>query len=176
MSEERPGTDARRAGSAQRNPVAPADSDEGTKTVISELNAFLKGQYMGIHAYETYIAKAQGTEMKKAFQTIQQDHIRNAARVTKRIQDLGGEAVNDEGLVGSIQQTMAKFMISDDPKDLVKGAIFAEGHFGIELSSEIVKGDLDAESKTLIEDIIAQDHQHINLLNGLAHPEAQRMH
>lgn len=41
------------------------------QSVVNTLNSFLKGQYMGIHAYEHYIENLKGPEIKKEFQRIQ---------------------------------------------------------------------------------------------------------
>lgn len=37
------------------------------QSVVNTLNAFLKGQYMGIHAYEHYIEKLKDPEIKRNF-------------------------------------------------------------------------------------------------------------
>ena len=68
-----------------------------TQDVVHTLNTFLKGQYMGIHAYEHHIEKLKDLSIKKEFQTIQQDHKLHAMKVAERIQNLGGTPVDDEG-------------------------------------------------------------------------------
>lgn len=71
--------------------------------VVKTLNQFLKGQYMGIHAYEHLIQKLPNPDVKREFQRIQQEHKNHALKVAERIQNLGGIPADDEGLIGSVQ-------------------------------------------------------------------------
>jgi bacterioferritin len=120
--------------------------------VIKTLNIFLKGQYMGIHAYEHHIQKLADPYIKSEFQ---------------RIQNFGGTPVDDEGLIGSIQGYIGQFMIPDSPSGIIKSALKGEDYYGIQISEEIVKGDLDPESYQLIEEILNMDRKHVNFLNRL---------
>jgi bacterioferritin len=140
-----------------------------TKDVIQTLNEFLKGQYMGIHAYEHYIEKLNDPNIKETFQVIQQDHKQHSLKVAERIQNLGGTPVGDEGIIGTLQGFIGKFMIPDNNKGLIESALKGESYYGIEISEEIVKGDLDPESKQLIEEILDKDREHVNILSHLIH-------
>ncbi|CAI8817024.1 Rubrerythrin family protein [Bacillus pseudomycoides] len=120
------------------------------QSVVNTLNAFLKGQYMGIHAYEHYIEKLKDPEIKKEFQRIQQDHKQHALKVAEKIQNLGGVPVDNEGIVGSVQGLISQFTVPDT----------TEG---------IVHGDLDPESHMLIHDILDKDREHVNVLKQLTH-------
>ncbi|HLO12847.1 MAG TPA: ferritin-like domain-containing protein [Pseudoneobacillus sp.] len=137
--------------------------------VISELNEFLKGQYMGIHSYEHLIQKIQDPVIKNEFQKIQQDHKEHAMMVAERIQNLGGTPVDDEGPIGSMLNFMSQFKIPDDTKGILKTALKGEDYYGIQVSEKIVRGDLDNESYQLIESILDKDRQHVQLLNRLLH-------
>ncbi|WP_040949241.1 ferritin-like domain-containing protein [Gorillibacterium massiliense] len=142
---------------------------EENSTVIKELNAFLKGQYMGIHAYENYIQKTEDEALKKEFQDIQQDHKLHAALVAERIQNLGGRPVDDEGLAGSIQEWFSRAMVPREDQDRIEGAAEGEDKYGIHLSEEIVKGDLDEESMRMIQDILDTNRRHVEKLKKLLH-------
>lgn len=135
---------------------------------IHELNEFLKGQYMGIHSYEEYIQKLEDDHMKKVFQDIQKDHKIHAMKVAERIQDLGGKPVDDEGIVGSIQGFVNQLNLPDTTEGLIQGALKGEA-IGIEMSEKIVRGDLDEESRKLVEEILDKDRQHTQLLNSFLH-------
>lgn len=137
--------------------------------VISELNEFLKGQYMGIHSYEHLIQKIQDPVIKNEFQKIQQDHKEHAMMVAERIQNLGGTPVDDEGPIGSMLNFMSQFKIPDDTEGILKTALKGEDYYGIQVSEKIVRGDLDNESYQLIESILDKDRQHVQLLNRLLH-------
>ncbi|WP_404428469.1 ferritin-like domain-containing protein [Sutcliffiella horikoshii] len=131
---------------------------------IKELNAFLEGEFMGIHAYEHYIKNTQDEAIKKDLQTIQQNHKMHAIFVAERIQNLGGEAVDDVGLVGAFQERVQQ--VKGYPKDsraIIEGAIHGE-EFGSDMMAEFVKGDLDLESKNMVQSILKEHKQHIELL------------
>jgi bacterioferritin len=141
-----------------------------SESIIKELNAFLKGQYMGIHSYENYIQKINDEHIKKELQKIQQDHKEHASKVAARIQNLGGRPVDDEGFTGSISQIMSKITgIPDTTEDMLRNILKGEDYYGIQLSEEIVKGDLDADSKKLVQEILDHDRKHVKILNNLLH-------
>lgn len=133
--------------------------------VVKELNEFLKGQYMGIHSYEHYIQKLEDPQIKIVFRDIQQGHKLHALKVAERIQNLGGEPVDDEGIIGSMQGFFSQLNLPDTTEGLIKGAIKGET-LGIEMSEKIVRGDLDDESRILIEEILDHDRQHTTLLKN----------
>lgn len=139
------------------------------QSVVNTLNAFLKGQYMGIHAYEHYIEKLKDPEIKKEFQRIQQDHKQHALKVAERIQNLGGVPVDNEGIVGSVQGFISQFTVPDTTEGIVSSALKGEGYYGVQISEEIVHGDLDPESHMLIHDILDTDREHVNVLKKLTH-------
>lgn len=135
--------------------------------VVKELNAFLKGQYMGIHAYEHLIQRAGDPEVKGLLQQIQQDHKQHALKVAERIQDLGGTPADDEGFVGSIQGIISRVTTPNDTQGILQSALKGEGYYGVEVSEEIVKGDLDPESKRIVESILDEDRQHVDVLQSV---------
>ncbi|WP_059173675.1 ferritin-like domain-containing protein [Bacillus sp. FJAT-27445] len=137
--------------------------------VIKELNAFLKGQYMGIRAYEHLIEKLDDHEIKKVFQGFQQDHRLHAAIVAERIQELGGVPENNEGLAGKIQGFISERMMPDNTSGIVQLALKGEDVYGIQLSEEIVKGDLDPDSRKMVESILDTDRKHVTILNNMVH-------
>ncbi|MEH7251334.1 ferritin-like domain-containing protein [Neobacillus niacini] len=135
--------------------------------VVNTLNKFLKGQYMGIHAYEHHIQKLTDPYIKSEFQRIQQDHKNHALIVAERIQNLGGTPVDDEGVIGSIQGFIGQFRIPNTSSGIIESALMGEDYYGIQISEEIVKGDLDPESRQLIEEVLDKDRQHVDFLNRL---------
>lgn len=137
------------------------------ETVEDTLNTFLKGQYMGIRAYEHLIEKVTDPNIKKVFQNIQQEHKFHAQRVAERIQNLGGTPVDDEGMMGSIQGFISQMRLPETTNGLLETALKGEDYYGIQISEEIVKGDLDPESRKLIEEILDRDREHVKMLNGL---------
>jgi bacterioferritin len=137
--------------------------------VTRELNTFLKGNYMAIHAYENYIHNVKNTKLKQVLQEIQQNHKLHAALVAERIQNLDGIPVDDVGMMGNAAKLMNKIKAPAKDSDVIlKDALVGE-HRGIEKSKELLNGDLDPESLALVESILAVDEQHVDLLDKFVH-------
>lgn len=134
--------------------------------IIKELNAYLKGEYMGIHAYEHYIHHTKDPELKQELQRIQQEHKQHAAQTAERIQNLGGKAVEDNGMKLSIQEMMMNFMkYPEDNKGILEGVLVGQEK-GVHQAEEIVKGDLDDESLQVIKKNLKEDQAHIEQLRN----------
>lgn len=137
------------------------------KKVINGLNDYLKGEYMGIHAYEHYIEKVTDLNIKTELQKIQQEHKQHAIKIAERIQNLGGKAVEDNGVMLSMSETMMNLKgYPDTAEEILQGAIKGQ-EMGINKSEKIVSGKLDSESLQVVEDILAEDRTHIDQLNNL---------
>lgn len=136
---------------------------------VKELNAFLEGQYMGVHAYEHYIHNAQDPHLKRELQRIQQEHKRNAARIAERIQNLGGLAADDVGFKGAIQEQMAEWMGFADTYDGILKEAYQGEKIGSGMAEEIVRGDLDPDSHRLIQDVLADNRRHLDELQKMLH-------
>ncbi|MCQ6276233.1 ferritin-like domain-containing protein [Bacillus sp. V3B] len=138
-------------------------------TVIKELNHFLEGNFMAIHAYEKYIHHIDDLDLKQTLQKIQQDHKQHATMIAERIQNLGGIPVDDVGIQGTIAEFVKNFTESTNgTTHILKDALVGEKR-GIEISQELVKGDLDSESLELVKKILNHDEKHVNLLDKLIH-------
>lgn len=137
--------------------------------VINELNAFLEGNYMAIHAYERYIHDINDSKIRDVLQKIQQDHKQHATMIAERIQNLGGVPVNDVGFKGAMAEFVNNLKgSSHDPEFILQDALKGEER-GIKMSKELVEGDLDPESLKLVKSILKHDEKHVDLLNQLIH-------
>ena len=128
--------------------------------VIEELNTLLRGCYMGIRAFEHHIQKLDDSALKERFQMMQQETKQNAQKVAERIQNLNGVPADNEGFSGRIHSSMHKMMLSDEPEGIMKDAIEGLDKYGVEYSEELVKGDLDPESRKIAEDVINTSRRH----------------
>lgn len=137
-------------------------------TSINELNTILKGEYMAIQGYENYMEKVQDPNVKSELQRIQIDHKQNSIRIAERIQNLGGRPSSDVGVAGEIGQIFSSLrgMNKKDTKCIINQAYKGERN-GIKMANEIVKGDLDPQSMTLINDILEVDKSHLAALDTL---------
>jgi bacterioferritin len=144
-------------------------SEKMENTIVKELNAFLKGQFMGIHGYERLIHNSDNTNLKETLQQIQQDHKLHAIMVAERIQNLGGVPVDDVGIMGTMAEVKSILQREKhDTQAIIKQAKASEDK-GIQMSEEIVKGDLDPNSRQLIQDILDTDRKHVERLNNMLH-------
>ncbi len=135
--------------------------------VINELNAYLKGEYMGIHSYEQYIHHVTDPQIKAELQRIQQEHKEHAAKIAERIQDLGGKAVDDTGAMLSLKEGMMKLKgIPNTIEEILESAIKGQ-EMGMKMTEEIVRGDLDTDSRDLVEENLNEDREQIDRLNRL---------
>lgn len=132
---------------------------------IKALNEFLEGNYMAIHAYEDFIEHIDHPQIKKSLQEIQQGHKEHAAKISERIQNLGGVPVNDVGLKGKMVEFMKNFTsTSHGTNEILKDALKGEER-GISVSRDLVKGDLDTESLQIVQSILNHDEKHVELLH-----------
>ena len=135
--------------------------------VIKELNTFLEGNFMAIHAYDNYIHHIDDVEIKQVLQKVQQDHKQHAMLIAERIQNLGGIPVDDVGMMGNVAEFINKLKgPAKGVAPILKDALVGE-HRGIEKSKKILEGDLDPESLTLVESILDADQKHVDLLDNL---------
>lgn len=139
-----------------------------SKTVINELNAFLKGEHMAIDSYERYLKKINTPCIRSEFEAIQRDHKNHAIKIGERIELLGGNPVNGVGFTGKIAETFSgiKNMGMKEDRLIVEDALNGESQ-GIKMAEEIVKGDLDLKSHKLIQEILETDKKHLTTLNNL---------
>jgi bacterioferritin len=138
-------------------------------TVVRELNALLKGNYMAIHGYEKFIQNVKDPDAKSELQRIQQEHKENAALIAERIQNLGGVPEDGPGLMGTMGELMNSLKgISGNTEFIIKDALESEDK-GIKMAEEIVRGDMDQESRKLVEDILDVNRRHVSQLDSLLH-------
>lgn len=134
---------------------------------IKELNTFLKGLYMGVHAYEHYIANCDDSAVKKVLQKIQQEHKFSTMRVAERIQNLGGSPATDEGPIGSMVDWVGNFTTPSKTIDILKEALKNEKKYAVHEGGNSIKGDIIENNKKLIDDILERNEQHVQTLQKL---------
>lgn len=146
-----------------------------TNRIVKELNQFLEGNYMAIHAYDQYIYHTDEMELKKTLQNIQQNHKKHAAMIAERIQNLGGIPTQDVGMKGRFVEMMQNMKAkTTDPRHIVKDAIAGEER-GIETSKEMLQGDLDPESTKLVNHILEEDEKHVERLQQVLHEKMSQV-
>lgn len=135
------------------------------KEVVKELNTFLEGNFMAIHAYEKFIQHIESDEIKDVLQIIQQNHKKHTIVISRRIQDLGGVPVKDVKMMMELANKVKPATKGDAA--IVQDALTGEQR-GIQVSKELLEGDLDKESLEMVNHILNADEKHIDLLAKFA--------
>lgn len=135
--------------------------------VVEELNTLLRGTYMGVRSFEHYIQHVKDAKLKHEFQSMQQETKHNAEKLSERIQNLDGVPANSEGASGRMHSFIHNVVLSDDSNEIIKDAIKGADKYGVEYSEEVAKGDLDQESKQLVEEVIDTNRRHAEHLRNL---------
>jgi bacterioferritin len=134
------------------------------EVIIEELNTLLRGTYMGIRSFEHYIQRVEDEELKTLFQSMQQEVKLNAQKLAERIQNLGGVPADGEGFSGTMHSYMHKVMLPDETNELLEDALKGLDHYGVQYSEELVRGDLDPQSRQLAEEVIDTSRRQIEQL------------
>jgi bacterioferritin len=137
--------------------------------VIEELNALLRGTYMGIRSFEHYIQTVDDQNLKKQFQDMQKEVKHNATKLAERIQNLGGVPADSEGVSGAMHSYMHKVMLPDDKQAMIEDAIKGLENYGVQYSEELVRGDLDPESRKVAEEVIDSSRKQVKQLKEYLH-------
>ncbi len=134
----------------------------------NELNSLLKGEYMAVSSFEKCIQNISDENAKNELKLIQENHKLHTAKISERIQDLGGKPVNGVGISGKVAEIVSdlKNITKKNPVSLLKEVYSGEDK-GIKVAREMVKGDLDKESMSLINNILNEDNSHLGTINGL---------
>jgi bacterioferritin len=134
------------------------------EVIIEELNTLLRGTYMGIRSFEHYIHKVEDEELKRVFQSMQQDVKLNAQKLAQRIQNLGGVPADGEGFSGTLHSFMHNAMLPNDTSEMIEDALKGLDHYGVQYSEELVRGDLDPQSRQIAEAVIDTSRRQIEEL------------
>ncbi|EOC99598.1 DUF2383 domain-containing protein [Caldisalinibacter kiritimatiensis] len=136
--------------------------------ILDSLNNLLQGEYMAIEGYNIFINHIDDPRLKNEFQNIQQDHRRHAALLAERIQNYDDMPREKTGFKGAMADTMLKMDLSvrDDAPHILRKAYEGEGK-GIKMAEEVVRGDLDSESRELVGEILSEDRKHLDRMRKL---------
>lgn len=120
---------------------------------------------MAIQSYEHFLQQVEDQEIKQTMQKIQKDHKMHALKVAEQIQTLGGRPVNDPPLTAELMLKL-KSLNPKNLNSLLNDAYIGEQR-GIEMAAEVIKGDLDEDSRKLIDEILHEDSLHLAVLKDL---------
>lgn len=136
--------------------------------VFEELNSVLKGEQMAVEAYDRFIREVNDISLKKEFEKIQTDHKRHVDELGKHIKANGGQPKYSTGFSGTMASAMStiKNIGDNEPIDILKQAYDGEDK-GIWMAEELIKGDLDENSRELVKGMLSKDHEHLKTMANL---------
>lgn len=131
------------------------------QNVINELNTVLKGEQMAIDSYSRFIEEIKDENIKDELRRIKDDHKKHAAALAGHIRALGGKADSGTGLAGIMAgaKQLVQGIGTTDIK-VLQSAYDGEDK-GIGMTEEVIKGDLDDQSRDLVMGILSEDHDHL---------------
>ena len=123
---------------------------------------------MGIHQFEHFINHLQGSSLKHSFMSIQKDFKEHSILISERIQHLGGTPVSSEGVVGKVAADISGFFEHlHTEEEIIKHAIKGENLYGIKMSEDLVRDQIDKDSLQLVHKILEKDREHVDYLKSL---------
>ncbi|SFU80065.1 protein of unknown function [Clostridium sp. DSM 8431] len=87
------------------------------KKTLQEMNKFLKGIHMGISTFKDYLEKSESRELRRELTSIIDSLKKHEKVITKRIKELGGNASESIGIIGSMGQIFEKIKLITADKD-----------------------------------------------------------
>ncbi|GAA0115496.1 DUF2383 domain-containing protein [Clostridium senegalense] len=139
---------------------------------VNELNDFLKGLYMGIDSFDSYIKKAENLDVKHAFLNIQDDYKTQAQWFSNKIQSIGGTPSYSVGIIGKASELFNEFkneITIHSTQDLLEevynacnlGYTMTEKHFN-ECNS------LDKDTINKINSMLIDYKNHLDIIKSLS--------
>lgn len=137
---------------------------------IQEMNKFLKGIHMGGTTFKDYLEKAQSPKIQGELTKIIESFKRHEEAITKRINELGGNAADSVGIMGSMGQFFekVKLLTADTDEEVLEHAIKAI-EMGIKNANKFIEENKDLD-ESLMKEVkgVAKDYDnHLRKLQEL---------
>ena len=137
---------------------------------IERLNKFLKGIHMGEITFKDYLEKAQSPKLQNELNRIIESFKRHEEAITKRINDLGGNAADSVGIIGGMGQLFEKIKLltADKDEEVLEHAIKAM-EMGIKNADKFIRENKDLEESLLndVKGVVKDYDNHLRRLQGL---------
>lgn len=138
------------------------------KEVVKSLNELLQGEYMAVEAFNNFISRIEEENIKKIFQDIQKQHRENIDILAEYIQDIGGRPKENIGMKSKMADLdiMRDLGLKPDTMDIIEKAIEGETK-GVNMAEQVLRGNLDDNSRDLVGKILENDRKSIEKLKKL---------
>jgi hypothetical protein len=92
--------------------------DKNKDKMIKDMNHFLRGVHMGGATFKDYLNKAEDQELKNELTHIIESFKRHEEAITNRIEQLGGNAADSLGIMGTMAEFFEKIKLIPANTDL----------------------------------------------------------
>lgn len=143
---------------------------EHEQVYIQEMNKFLKGVHMGGTTFKDYLEKAQSYELKEALLEIIESFKRHEEAITKRINQMGGDAADSVGIMGMMGEFFEKVKLIpvDSDKEVIEHAVKAM-EMGIKNGNKFIDENQNLEESLMkeVKGVVDDYDNHLRKLQSI---------
>ncbi|NFL95900.1 DUF2383 domain-containing protein [Clostridium botulinum] len=135
-----------------------------------QMDKFSKGVHMGGSTFKDYLEKAQNVELKNELKNIMESFKRHEEAIISRIEQMGGDAPDTLGFLGTIAEFFEKIKLIPANNDLeVCDHAIKAMEIGIKQGEKFKEENKDLDSSLMkeVNDIVNDYYKHLNTLNEI---------
>ncbi|MHB9946001.1 hypothetical protein CF095_11485 [Clostridium botulinum] len=135
-----------------------------------QMDKFSKGVHMGESTFKDYLEKAQNVELKNQLKNIIESFKRHEEAITSRIEQMGGDAPDTLGFLGTIAEFFEKIKLIPANNDLeVCDHAIKAMEIGIKQGEKFKEENKDLDSSLMkeVNAIVNDYYKHLNILNEI---------
>ncbi|MFV3012145.1 DUF2383 domain-containing protein [Clostridium botulinum] len=140
------------------------------KEDTKQMDKFLKGVHMGGSTFKDYLEKAQNVELKNELKNIIESFKRHEEAIISRIEQMGGDAPETLGFLGTITEFFERIKLIPANNDLeVCDHAIKAMEIGIKQGEKFKEENKDLDSSLMkdVNTIVNDYYNHLNTLNEI---------
>ncbi|NFM58931.1 DUF2383 domain-containing protein [Clostridium botulinum] len=140
------------------------------KEDTKQMDKFLKGVHIGGSTFKDYLEKAQNVELKNELKNIIESFKRHEEAITSRIEQMGGDAPDTLGFLGTITEFFEKIKLIPVNNDLeVCDHAIKAMEIGIKQGEKFEEENKELDSSLMkdVNTIVNDYYNHLNTLNEI---------
>ncbi|MHB9925611.1 ferritin family protein [Clostridium botulinum] len=140
------------------------------KEDTKQMDKFLKGVHIGGSTFKDYLEKAQNVELKNELKNIIESFKRHEEATTSRIEQMGGDAPDTLGFLGTITEFFEKIKLIPVNNDLeVCDHAIKAMEIGIKQGEKFKEENKELDSSLMkdVNTIVNDYYNHLNTLNEI---------
>ncbi|NFD31222.1 DUF2383 domain-containing protein [Clostridium botulinum] len=140
------------------------------KENTKQMDKFSKGVHMGGSTFKDYLEKAQNVELKNELKNIIESFKRHEEAIISRIEQIGGDAPDTLGFLGTIAEFFEKIKLIPANNDLeVCDHAIKAMEIGIKQGEKFKEENKDLDSSLMkeVNAIVNDYYKHLNILNEI---------